>query len=282
MPRRDVHFTSGSDRCAAWLWPPPGGVGAGPCVVLGHGFSATREARLDAYGERFAAAGYAVLAFDYRHFGASTGDPRELLDIPMQLADWRAAVAFARELDGVDPDRIALWGTSFAGGHVLETAADDPRIAAVVSQVPHVDGRATMGAMKPWIAAGAVAVGWADRAGARLGRAPIYLPRKGWPGLDALYPDHHEPRTWVAARVFTEVPRYSPGRRAGEIACPLLVQVAERDTITPPGAALAAAERAPRGQSRSYPVSHLEIYAGQWFERAVADQLSFVAESLHV
>ena len=283
MARQDVCFPSAGEQCAGWLWQPEDGAGRGalPCVVLGHGFSATKEARLDAYGERFAAAGYAALAFDYRHFGDSSGEPRELLDISLQLADWGAALAFARARPGIDADRIVLWGTSFAGGHVLCVAAGDPRVAAVISQVPHVDGPATMRAMKPWIAAGAVAAGLADRALARLGRGPLYVPREqdagaAREGIALLYPPDFEPRTRVTARVFSHVPRYSPGRLAGRIACPLLVQVAEHDRITPPAPALAAARRAPRGQSATYPVSHFEIYLGDGFERAVADQLTFL------
>ena len=74
-----------------------------------------REQRLDAFAERFAAAGLAALVFDYRHFGASEGEPRQLLDVKRQLTDWRSAVAYARGLAGVDGDRVAVWGTSFSG-----------------------------------------------------------------------------------------------------------------------------------------------------------------------
>ncbi len=282
VPREDVTFPSHGERCAGWLWRAGGGK-PGPTVVLGHGFSATKEARLDAYGEKFAAAGYSALAFDYRHFGGSTGEPRELLDIGMQLEDWGAAIAYARALPESDPDRIVLWGTSFGGGHVLAVAAGDRDVAAVISQAPHVDGPATMKAMKPWIAAGAVAIGWADRIKARLGGAPIYVPRKGGDtqeGLGQLYPAGHRQRPQVSARVFSHIPRYSPGRHTPQIACPLLVQVAAKDRITPPDAALEAAARAPGSETRSYPVSHFEIYLGDWFERATDDQLAFLAAHL--
>src|SRR3954468_16610609 len=100
--RRDLTFPSGGEDCAASLFEA--GTDAGPpwpCVVLAHGFGGTREVRLDAYAERFAAAGVAALVFDYRHFGASGGRPRQLLDIGRQLADWRAAIAFARALPEV-------------------------------------------------------------------------------------------------------------------------------------------------------------------------------------
>src|SRR5437763_8133511 len=107
MARQDIAFDSAGDRCAAWLYTPSG-EGPYPIVVLAHGFGALREARLWAYAERFAAAGMAALVFDYRHFGASGGEPRQLLDVERQHADWRAAIEFARGLEGVDPERVVL------------------------------------------------------------------------------------------------------------------------------------------------------------------------------
>ena len=101
--------------------------GRRPCVVLAHGFGGTVDSGLMPYAERFAAAGLDALAFDYRHFGASAGEPRQLVSVPRQLEDYAAAIAFARGLDGVDPDRIVVWGTSFSGGHVVEVAVADGR-----------------------------------------------------------------------------------------------------------------------------------------------------------
>jgi fermentation-respiration switch protein FrsA (DUF1100 family) len=139
----EVSFLSGGSRCEGWLFRP---VGAGPypCVVMGHGFGAIRTAGLPAFARRFAAAGIAVLVFDYRHLGTSQGQPRGLIDIGRQRADYRAAVTYARSLDDVDGERIGLWGTSFSGGHVVTVAAEDPRIAAVVAMNPFVDGPPTV------------------------------------------------------------------------------------------------------------------------------------------
>src|SRR3954468_15586392 len=117
MEREDVTFR----EVAAWLYRPGG---ASACVVMGHGLTAVRDQRLPAYAERFAAAGLGVLLFDYRHFGASGGEPRQLLDIGRQLADWRAAVAYARG----QFERVALFGSSFSGGHVLAIGATDSAI----------------------------------------------------------------------------------------------------------------------------------------------------------
>ena len=72
MRREDVRFRSGDCRVrrVAVSGPRPPRTRSA-CVVLAHGFGGVKEARLDAYAERFAAAGYAALVFDYRHFGDS-------------------------------------------------------------------------------------------------------------------------------------------------------------------------------------------------------------------
>ena len=116
---------------------------------MAHGFSATKELRLPACPKRFCAAGIGVLLFDYRHFGASGGTPRQLLDISRQQADFHRALAYARDLDWVDPERVGLFGSSFSGGHVLAVGAGDGRVAAIVSQCPFTDGLATLRALGP-------------------------------------------------------------------------------------------------------------------------------------
>ena len=140
--RRDVSLTSGEDTCAAWLYLPTG-VTSPPVVILGHGLGATREMRLDAFAERFARAGIAALAFTYRHFGDSGGQPRQLLSIKRQLADWDAAIAWVKNRRDVDGTRIAVWGSSFGGGHSITVASRHPELKAAVAQCPFTDGLAS-------------------------------------------------------------------------------------------------------------------------------------------
>ncbi len=142
--------------------------------------------RLDAYAERFSAAGYACLVFDYRNFGDSEGQPRQLLDISMQLADWAAAVAYARTLPGIDPDRIGLWGTSFGGGHVIATAARLPGIAAAVAQCPFTDGIVSARTLSPSIFTRVGVLAARDLVAARLGKPPVMVSAVGKPGEVAL------------------------------------------------------------------------------------------------
>ena len=143
LSRTEIRFRSGEADCAGVSIRPATSEPA-PCVVLAHGFGAVKEGGPIRSAERFAAAGFAALAFDYRHFGESGGEQRQLLSAKRQLEDWRAAIAHARTLDGVDPDRIGLWGSSYSGGHVIALAADDPSIKAAISQSPHTDGIRTL------------------------------------------------------------------------------------------------------------------------------------------
>jgi len=288
--RSEVSFDSGGLRCAAWLYRP---AGATACVVLAHGWTGVREQRLDAYAERFADAGLAALVFDYRHFGASEGEPRSLLDIRSQLADWRAAVAYARTLDGIDWSRVALWGSSFSGGHVIETAAADPRIAAVIAQVPFVDGLVNLSRLGRKHALRLTAAGLRDQLGALAGRPPHMLASVGPPGSNAVMnsPDA-EPGfrrlnppglQWpneAAARVALRVGAYRPIRKAARVRCPILFAVADGDVITPPDLAEKAAALAPGGEIRHYPGGHFDPYVGELFERVVADQVEFLQRCL--
>jgi len=290
--RRDETFDSAGDRCAAWVYVPEG-EGPFPCVVLAHGWTGVREQRLDAFAERFAGAGYAAVVFDYRHFGASTGQPRQLLDIGRQLADWRAAVAFARSLPEVDPRRVALWGSSFSGGHVMAIAAEDHDVAAVIAQVPFADGLRNLPRLGPMLALRLTAEGLRDMAGAVRGAPPRMLASVGPPGsLAVMTSPDAEPgfraidppgSTWrneAAARVALRVASYRPGRKAGRITCPILFAIADDDQITPPEFAQAAADRAPHAEVRRYSGGHFDLYAGDGFERVIADQLAFLRRHL--
>ena len=294
IARTEVGFLSAGLRCAAWLYRPAG-PGPHPVVVLAHGFAFTRAARLDAYAERFVDAGLAALVFDYRHFGASEGQPRQLMDIDRQLGDWRAAISYVRSLDGIDADRVALWGTSFSGGHVAALAAADPRVAAVISQVPYsgLGGRGRL--PRPVFLARMVAAAVRDEVRARLSRAPAYLPLVAEPGsevfapfvergataalLDLFPPGYGWPNRFTP-RVMLRLPGYRPFETASRIGCPWLVLVCDDDTITPPGQAAALASRAPRMELHRFPVGHFEVYLGEWFERAVGVQTEFLRRHL--
>jgi hypothetical protein len=294
--RRDVHFLSGDDRCHAWLFlPPPSSpqVAPPPVIVMAHGLGAVKTLRLAAFAERFQAAGYACLVFDYRHFGDSDGEPRELLSIRRQREDWRAAVAFARTLPEVDGGRLVLWGTSFGGGHAIATAASDDGVAATIAQCPFTDGLASARQISPRGTLRLAAAAAKDQLARVMGRPPVRVKVAARPGeaglmdagdvvdgvlglLSASGLREEDYRNDVPARVALEIPLDAPGRQARRISCPTLFCVCEADTVAPAKATLRHAAKAPRGEIRRYPAGHFDIYVGEHFERVISDQLAFL------
>ncbi|MHB8693885.1 MAG: alpha/beta hydrolase [Solirubrobacteraceae bacterium] len=291
--RRDVAFTSAGEQCRAWLYLPD--AERPPLVILGHGVGATREYGLEPYAQRFADAGIAALVFTYRHFGDSGGQPRQLLDIGRQLEDWAAALAYARTLGEIDSRRIALWGTSFGGGHVLVAAARDGLVAAVVSQCPFTDGLAATRAAHPRSLIQATGLALRDQLGSLRGQPPVMVPLVGGPGSTALMtspdsepgyraliPPNAEFHNGVAARFLLHVGRHRPGRSAKKIKAPVLFCICDTDAVAPADTALHYARTAPRGEVRRYPVGHFDIYLGEPFENAVRDQTEFLVRHLGV
>ncbi len=289
--RTDVTFSSGDTPCAAWLYRPDGAANP-PIVVMAHGFAAFRELRLDAYAERFAQAGYAALVFDYRFWGASAGEPRRILDIKAQQADWSAAIAYARHLDGVDTTRVVGWGSSFGGGHVLVLASHDDDLAAAIVQVPHVTGPASAFAQSPKLVSRLILAGLRDQVGHWLGRPPYRVAAIGRPGdvammtspgaadlVERMAGDRREEllaENDVAARIALRVPLYSPGRHAAEITAPTLVQLATGDDVTPYAKARKIVSRIPNGEVKSYDCTHFEPYLDPHFEQIIGDQIDFL------
>ena len=290
--RQDVRFDSGESYCSAWLYRPVG-VERPPLVVLGHGLGAIREMRLDAFSERFAAAGIATLAFTYRYFGDSGGQPRQLMSVKRQLADWDAALAFVKSRTDVDGSRLAVWGSSFGGGHAITVASRHPELLAAVSQCPFTDGLASAAALGLWGSLKVTPVVLRDFAAKLLGRPPVMVPIAAPPGQPALMNAHDAlpgylalmPKgltfvNHVAARVIPEIGTYRPGRAAAKVKCPILFCVSNTDTVTPPGQTLALARRAPQGVIKRYDAGHFEFYMGSTFEQLVSDQTGFLTQHL--
>lgn len=277
-------FDVGGDACAAWHYVAAGEGVDGPIVVMAHGLSGTRRDRLGPFAERFAAAGFAALVFDHRGFGDSDGEP-DLFDPAMQQEDWRAAIAFARSLPGVDPARVVTFGSSMGGGNALAAAAGDPAVAAAISQVPFLDLVRQAHRNSPTVAAGVLLAALRGRPLPAVGQpdepAFINAPggEEGWRRVVAGGEDSRW-RNRVSSRWLLSRP-YRPARHAATLHCPWLVCVGEADRVARPSPAIAAARRAPKGELRTYSgVDHFDVYDGPEHEALVADQLDFLARHL--
>jgi fermentation-respiration switch protein FrsA (DUF1100 family) len=283
LTREDVTL---ANEIAAWLYRPEG---ASACVVMAHGLSAVRDMRLPAYAERFAAAGLAALLFDYRYFGASGGEPRQVVDIGAQLEDWRTAIAYARR----NFERVGLFGSSFGGGLVLELCAKEDAIAAAVAQCPMTDGLLASLMTPPMTAVKLGRAALQDQLGALAGRRPKLVKAAGYPGelavmsapdvmpgFESITPPDSMWVNAVAARIGLKIGLFRPGRHARDIACPLLICMADKDSLVSTKDTEKVAREAPQAELARYPIGHFDIYTGEWFERAVSRQAEFLARHL--
>ena len=89
-----LYVLSGDETIAADFYLPKAAIKPA-VIVMAHGFAGLRQFKLVQYAQRFAQAGYAVILFDYRYWGGSTGKPRELVSLSAQLDDWKTIVQYA-------------------------------------------------------------------------------------------------------------------------------------------------------------------------------------------
>jgi pimeloyl-ACP methyl ester carboxylesterase len=294
--RKDVSFKVKGTALSAWLYLPENLSAPIPCIIMGHGFGGTKDMGLESYAVRYQEAGFAVLIFDYRHFGKSEGKPRQLIWIPYELEDWFAAIRYARGLKEIDPDRIALWGTSMSGGHVIVIAAKDNHIACVIAQCPGLDGRASAKMAFKNLGIGHILRmmmhGQRDIVRSWLGLSPHKIPIVGKPGSIACITtsDAYDGYGKFAsenfineacARIIVRGDKYRPVKHAQNVRCPVLLQICDHDSITPKSAAEETEKRLGKyAEAIHYPIGHFDIYIGDNFEKAVSDQLEFFKKHL--
>lgn len=293
MPRMHtattVTFESDGVTCRGTLLLPQVSA-AVPVVILCTGFGGTQDTpAIRAASRAFVDAGFAALTFDYRSFGSSDGEPRQIVDIAGQLTDIRAAMAYVSSNRWLDRSRIILWGTSLGGGLVVTAAANREDVVAVVAQVPfngfprRVEGRSTATALRLFAAM------VRDRLRGMLGRAPAYIPLVGPAASLAVMASDSaslaiaglDSPTWrneVAPRGLFGMMRYHPAADASNVNAPLLVCAASGDREAPISLVRELTERAPRGRQITYGVSHFEVYRPDARAQLLADQIAFLHE----
>ncbi|MDG4664594.1 alpha/beta fold hydrolase [Mycobacterium sp. 236(2023)] len=293
MAHTEISFVSGGDTCSAWHFAAAGTKRA--VIVMAHGFGGTKDSGLEPFATRFASAGFDVFAFDYRGFGASGGQPRQSLSVRKQIDDYHAAVEAAKGLDGVDPGRIAVWGASFSGGHVLQVAAERGDIGAVIALTPLTSGiavsRAAASSRDVVTSLRWTLTGIKSRIAVRRGQTPTLMPLVspvGESGALALagafesYTALAGP-TWrneIDSSIGLEVLGVRTTAAAKKLRCPLLVQIADFDQYVPAGAVATTAAHG-RAQVHHYPCDHFDVWPGNdWFDKTVDDQVAFLRKAV--
>jgi uncharacterized protein len=275
MQTTAVEFFSEGERISA-LWRTPDGA-AGPlrAIVQGPGWLGLKDAKLYVrYHEALTAAGFGVLVIDYRGFGDS-GGPRELSP-RRQLEDLVNAVTYLTTREDVDADAIGTFGTGgTGGGNAILLADADPRVRAVVSQVPVADGRDWLHRMRSesdWLAFLAAL----DEDRRR--RVVTGEGRRVHPREEIMVPTAERRSTNVKADVDGRIPSdvslaaadeilaYRPVDAAARLTTPLMVIGVEGDATTPTDHAVALydAARGPRRLVMQRHTTHYAAYDRYW------------------
>jgi uncharacterized protein len=281
-------FISQGIRCSGELYLPTN-LKNPPVVIMAHGFAAEKSFRLPAYAEKFVSNGLAVFMFDYRCFGGSEGEPRNYVDPGRHLLDWQAAIAHVRSLSAVNTKKIALWGSSFSGGHVIVTASRDKRISAIVAQVPFVDSISTTRMLGVKYLMQAMPHAIKDTLCMVTFQEPHYVKVIGTPdefaimntpgsyeGFLSIFPEGSTWENRCPARILLTMSTYRPIAFAGKVHCPALIMAAEKDSLIDVRVVKATAKKIPNCEFINYDIGHFEIYTGEDFENAVKKQAEFL------
>ncbi len=292
--RQDVQFSAEGSIISAWLYLPQDTAKPVPCIVMNHGFGGTKDSVLEGYALRFVEVGTAVLTYDYRHFGESEGEPRQLFNVSYQLDDLRAAIAYARSRSEIDPEKIIIWGTSAAGGYGLMIAAEDERITAVIGQCAGLDHEADGKMYMKRVGMGyflrLFVHAQRDKGRSRFGLSPHVFPLVGKPGTLAMHnapgafdgyarlmSDSDTFKNEVCARLLLMAHGPDPLEAAEKVNCPVLLLVCEHDNLVAPDSHVKAARAlGDKAIVKSYPIGHFDIYEGEYFEKAVNEMLALL------
>ncbi len=295
--RKDITFTSKGLRCSGWLYVPDD-LEAGqeaPAVVMAHGFTGVKEQGLSDFAERFVAAGFVTLVFDYRYFGDSEGEPRSQV-FPLEMVeDYRNAITWVSDQPEVDPQRLGIWGTSYSGGLVLYVGTFDKRVKAVVAQVPSTLNPESRRAMDPekWDSVNEFLL--LDRIERyKTGvvnymkvvapeREPCVLPGKeayeGYMAIKELGPNW---RNQVTLESLEKIREFDPVSLVHLMApTALLLIPAEKDGLIPLDAVKATYEKAREPKAISIlPIRHFDIYNDPWLSKAAGAAIDWFEQYL--
>ena len=298
--RENISIKVGNDIVKAWLYLPQHHQLPVPCVILSNGFGGIKDGLLEKFALRYTKEGMASISYDYRHFGESSGEPRQYYNKAAQLGDLRAVIAYARSRKEIRANKIALFGTSGGGGYGLIEAANDKNISAVISQCPALDEEADQKHVLQIHGIGHILTllmhAIKDKARSRFGLSSHLIPIFGPPGsfavltapgafdgfarLIAAYPPSKPFQNRVTARFIVEKQGYNPIDYADKVDCPVHFAICKFDNLVAPDSYKQIADiLGEKADVHVYPIGHFDIYLGEDFEKAVTNQITFLKKA---
>ena len=264
--REDVDFYSEGTRCSAWFYLPETDEKC-PIIVMAHGLGGTREMRLYEYAERFAQNGYACFLFDYRNYGASDGNKRQLINVKMQLKDWNNAIDFIKNDSRIDADKLLLFGSSFSGGHVTYLSAHRNDVKGAVAQCPYTDTMATIKEVGLLYILKRAPFVIADVLSCVTGYHPVMLKLSTYKG-ELAFMDADEKTT-------NDFLDGAPGKYFSKINTPIFVAACTQDDLAPADKTIELAKKCKTSTYKTYDCGHFQIYCNELFEEVINDYLEF-------
>ena len=281
--RKDIAFSSKGLRCSGWLYVPDDlkKDARAPAIVMANGFTGVKEQVLPGYAALFADAGFVTLAFDYRYFGESEGEPRSQV-FPLEMAeDVRNAITWVSDQPQVNSQRIGIWGASYGGALVLHVAKYDRRVKAVVSEVPAASSPEQRRAANPQAWDDMTRLLLEDRI-ARYKTGVVNYRKVVAPEGEPCVVPGREPyeeymgirqpnwRNQVTLESLEKMREFDPASMIQMISpTALLFIVAEKEGFFPPDLVKAIYERAMEPKAMSVlPVKHFEMYTEPWLTKS--------------
>lgn len=279
-------FDSQSVKCAASLHLPPG-TQPFPVILMAHGWGGVQDALTLPFYPRFLEAGFAVMTFDYRGWGESEGQPRQVINPQHREHDIEQALSHLKAQPQIDSASIVLWGTSFGGGHAVSVAARHPELLGVIAQVPMLDGMAAVTAT-PLLRL----LRFGLYAGIDLlrGSKPLYVPVVSPPGTFSSMDRDGAAEAMqrgleakggtydnrVAARSLLTMGPYRPFKALKHIKIPALIVGATRDSVAPFVEQKIHAIGNPCLQLETLDANHFDPYFEPAFSVNIGHQLKFL------
>jgi len=294
MKIENTHFIVNGLKVSGRFHKPETSANRLPVVVMMNGFGTEWQFGTSPFIKAFTDMGCATFNFDYRHFGESEGTPRQLLDIPAQIEDCRAAIEHVLTQIWVDTDQLVLWGSSLGGGHAILMAAEFNKVKALVAQVPHCCSRAAMKQVK--LSAIMNGMFWAmvDGIGSIFGMPTKLLPIVAEPTEYGVmnhpyWKEHYlslakNSTTWrnaIPARSLIKGGDYRPLLSAPAIVCPVFMVAAKNDAGVPLHAVEATAKAISQAQLYCINGDHFDVYEGAFFNDVLEKEVAFIKANIH-
>ena len=104
-----------------------------PAIIVSGSWTTVKEQMAGLYAAKLAEAGFITLAFDFRNFGESEGQPRFYESPALKQADIKNAAQYLKTLPEVNTDKIGAFGVCAGAMYTLMAAAADSTIKSVVT-----------------------------------------------------------------------------------------------------------------------------------------------------